>query len=187
MDFEQSFVDRLINHDDLAFAQFYEQSVDHFFRYIVSHYGLEEQEVYDILSDVYLKIRDNIDKYDPKYKFWQFIRTILKNHCKDYFKSSKLLSFSDLTSSQHEDSSDEDVIDALLQEDNLSDLIDTQYTYELIQEALKNLDEESQELIYSRYILQYSYETLATLYNLTNESVRQKISRALKKLRTLLK
>ena len=69
MQFDPTLIERLIQHDDLAFAQFYEQSADVFFRYIMTHYSLSEQECYDILSDVYLKIRQNIDKYDEKYTF----------------------------------------------------------------------------------------------------------------------
>ena len=69
MQFEQSFVERLIQYDDLAFAQFYEQSVDQFFRYIITHYSLSKQEAQDLLSDVYLKIWNNMDKFDPKYQF----------------------------------------------------------------------------------------------------------------------
>jgi len=60
MQFEQSFIERLIQYDDLAFAQFYEQTVDQFFRYIVSHYNLSVGEVNDIVSDVYLKIWNNL-------------------------------------------------------------------------------------------------------------------------------
>jgi hypothetical protein len=69
MQFDTLLIERLLQHDDLAFATFYEQTADVFFRYMISHYSLSEAECHDILSDVYLKIRDNMDKYDETYTF----------------------------------------------------------------------------------------------------------------------
>ena len=183
MHFDNSLIERLLSHDDLAFATFYEQTVDVFFRYVTTHYNLQKSEVNDILSDVYIKIRDNIDKYDNKYTFWQFIWTILKNHCKDYFKKTKPLFFSEL-----EDIHGNSIIDTNAtinwhDDQQLESLFDTQFTFEYIQEALNILDEDDQEILHARYVLQYSYDLIADIYGLKNDAVRQKISRILKKLR----
>gem|GEM_PF-3558140 len=69
MKYDSVFIERLRHHDELAFARFYEDSADDFFRYVVSHYNLSDSEVHDILSDVYLKIWQHIEKYDKKYTF----------------------------------------------------------------------------------------------------------------------
>jgi DNA-directed RNA polymerase specialized sigma24 family protein len=69
MQFEPNLIERLLQYDDLAFAQFYEQTVDVFFRYLTSHYNLSEPEANDILSDVYIKIWENLDKYNKEYTF----------------------------------------------------------------------------------------------------------------------
>ena len=58
MNFDQTFVERIVQQDEFAFAEFYQTTVDDFFRYIVSHYTLSEPEIKDIVSDVYLKIRE---------------------------------------------------------------------------------------------------------------------------------
>jgi hypothetical protein len=42
MHFDNEFINRIIQHDELAFAQFYEQTVDDFFRYVMSHYTISE-------------------------------------------------------------------------------------------------------------------------------------------------
>lgn len=186
MQFEQSFIERLLQHDDLAFAQFYEQTADQFFRYIVTHYSLSVQEAQDILSDVYLKIWNNMEKYDSKYQFWQFVWTVLKNHCKDYFKVTKPLQFSDLKVS-HDDGTTTDIVENLAEEDNIVELFQQKFTSEIIQNALEQLDQESQELIHSRYVLQYSYDILADMYGVSNDNLRQKLSRIIKKLREWLR
>lgn len=69
MNFDQEFIHRLVQQDELAFATFYEKTVDDFFRYVISHYNLSEQECFDIVSDVFVKIWENLDKYDEKYSF----------------------------------------------------------------------------------------------------------------------
>lgn len=182
MQFEQSFVERIIQYDDLAFAQFYEQTADPFFRYITWYYNISVIDAHDLLSDIYVKIWTNLDKYDKKYTFWQFVRTILKNHCKDYLKVTKLFSFSDFEL-HHDNGTSTTLLDEILQEDKIMDITHTQFTYEIIEKTLQKLDRESQELIYSRYILQYSYEELSDLYEQTQDTIRQKISRIMKKMR----
>ena len=69
MDFDQDFIKRLVEHDELAFATFYEKSVDVFCRYVVSHYSLSEEECQDVVSSVYLKIRNGLEKYSSEYAF----------------------------------------------------------------------------------------------------------------------
>ena len=60
MQFDIKLIERLLQHDDLAFATFYEQTVSVFFCYIKTNYSLSDAEAHDIISDVYIKIRDNI-------------------------------------------------------------------------------------------------------------------------------
>ena len=58
MNFDQAFIERIVQQDEFAFAEFYQATVDDFFRYVASHYTLSEPEIHDIISDVYLKIRE---------------------------------------------------------------------------------------------------------------------------------
>lgn len=185
MNFDKSFVQRIVQQEDLAFAQFYEQSVSIFFRYIKSHYTLSDVEIEDLLSEVYLKIWNNLDKYNSKYAFWQFVWAILKNHCKDYFKKSKSLWFSSFEYI-HSDWSKSSLLDKYLQEDGVADLIDARFTSDLIQRSLSQFPQESQDLLYERYVLGYSYATLASYYGSSEEALRKKLSRLVKKLRILL-
>lgn len=184
MQFDSNFIERLLQYDDLAFATFYEQTVDVFFRYLISHYNLSEWEAQDILSDVYIKIWDNLDKYNREYTFGQFIWTILKNHCKDYFKKIKPLFFSEL-----EDIHGNSIVDTHAtylhwnEEKSIESLFDTQISFEYIQNVLSQCDIEDQEILHARYILQYPYDMIADIYDMKSDAVRQKISRLLKKLK----
>ena len=69
------------------------------------------------------------------------------------------------------------------EEQDMEDLLDAEYTYEHIQQVLYSFDQDEQELIHARYVLGYSYDTIADMYGIKNDAVRQKISRIIKKLR----
>ncbi len=188
MQFDPVFIERILQHDDLAFAQFYEQTADMFFRYVVSHYSLSDAEAYDIVADVYVKIWENLDKYDEKYQFWQYVRTILKNHCKDYFKKMKPLFFSEMQSDDISVWIEESLIDANWdgEPQDIRDLFQQEFQYEKLIDAISHMDQESQELMHARFVLWYDYDTIALLYTSTNQAMRQKISRICHKLRQQL-
>ncbi len=69
------------------------------------------------------------------------------------------------------------------EEKDMESFFDEQFSLEYIQEALGLLDPEDQEIFHARYILQYPYDVIADLYNLNADTIRQKISRILKKTR----
>jgi len=108
----------------------------------------------------------------------------LKNHCKDYFKKTKPLFFSEL-----EDIHGNSIIDthgkSLLQDEekDIEFFFDEQFTFDYIQDALLLLDQDDQEILHARYVLQYSYDIISDMYDIKTDAVRQKISRILKKLR----
>ncbi len=187
MYFDPLFIERLLQYDDLAFANFYEQTADVFFRYLMTHYRLSDAECHDILSDVYLKIWDSLDRYDVEYTFWQFVWTILKNHCKDYFKKTKPLFFSQLEDIHGNSAIDTHATLLMTSQDkDIESLFEQRFTFELIQDALESFDQESKELLHARYILQYPYDTIADMYGIKSDAVRQKISRIIRKLRKKL-
>jgi RNA polymerase sigma-70 factor (ECF subfamily) len=55
-----------------------------------------------------------------------------------------------------------------------------------IEDAMKQLDLESRELIYLKFIEEKNNTEIADILQISNDNVRQKLSRALKKLKSLL-
>ncbi len=183
MNFDKALVERILQKDEFAFAEFYQKTVDDFFRYVISHYSLTEAEVNDIVSDVYLKIREWIDKYDTKFLFWQFVRSILKNHCKDYFKKQKPLLFSHIEQEQEDTNTSRYTLD---EGEDFGQLFNFSIDNVVLQKTLATLDQNTQELLHARFVLWYSYEVLSDMFMLSEDTIRQQISRILKKLKTLL-
>ena len=172
---DEEMVAGIIRKDPHAFAQFYEMTVQTFYRYLTSHYYLTRPQRDDLLSDYYLKLRQVVDKYDPTYKFSTFVWVVFKNLVKDYFKKTK------------EGILDEDeYAERASWEPSLVDLLEHDYQFAHIQQALQTLDVDAQEVIFLKYIEDLSYEEITALVGGSQEALRQRLSRALKKLKEVL-
>ena len=71
-------------------------------------------------------------------------------------------------------------------EEESDDLFQFSVDASIIKHALLCLDQESQELIHARFVLGYDYDTMADMFMMSSSSIRQKVSRILKKLRLTL-
>lgn len=181
MNFDKEFIEKLVKQDQRAFNEFYLKTVDMFFRYIQSNFYLSKAASEDIISEFYVKWWSVVKKYDFKQSFSAFMWTVFKNLLKDNFKKHWEISFSNF------DNDDGEKFDETLEDDfNLSDFLETDFQFEKIEEAMKNLDTESREIIYMKFIEEKDNKEISELLNLSNDNVRQKISRSIKKLKSLL-
>lgn len=174
--FDEAFVKQLKLKDATAYNEFYLRTVDILFRYAHSRYFLTKAETEDLLSEFYLKFWRVIVKYDDKYKFETFVRTVFKNMLKDYFKKSKQYHMSEEIISRETDDS----------EDALIDVMERSYQIEQIEEAMHGLDAVCGEIIFLKYIEGRSSEEMSRLLGISQEAVRQRVSRALRRLKELL-
>lgn len=58
-----------------------------------------------------------------------------------------------------------------------------EYDFDIIHETMQSIDEQSYEVIYMRYIDEMSYEEMSEFLGLSQDAVRQRLSRALKKIK----
>ena len=183
MEFTSEFISKLKKQDHTAFNEFYLKTVDTFFRYINANYFLPPQDREDIISDFYVKRRESIKHYDEKQSFSWYFRTIFKNTLKDHFKKNTDIPFTELESTQEDSESFEDT---LIDTDDLTTLLEQEFKFEHIQKAMKELDEWNKDVIYRKFIEEKSYEEIAFLLSTSQDNVRQKLSRAIKRLKELL-
>jgi RNA polymerase sigma factor (sigma-70 family) len=64
--------------------------------------------------------------------------------------------------------------------------LETDFQFKQIEDAMKQLDLESRELIYLKFIEEKDNMEIADILQISNDNVRQKLSRSLKKLKSLL-
>lgn len=181
MDFDKEFIEKLIKQDQRAFNEFYLKTVDTFFRYINSNFFMSKEEAEDVISDFYVKRREVWKKYDFKQSFSAFMWTVFKNLLKDNFKKHKDISFSRFNNDEwisFEDKLEDDF--------DMFELLESDFQFKQIEKAMKDLDLDSREIIYLKFIEEKDNIEIAEMLEITNENVRQKISRSLKKLKALL-
>ena len=182
--FEQAFLLLLIQQDAGAYNTFYLQTVDVFFRYLQSNFFLSPEDSEDIIADFYVKFRNAVAKYDINQPFSAYVWTIFKNTLKDAFKKNKDLPFSLLDS---DDEEAERFEEGLVDEEDYEAVLQQDFELEQIKAAMQELDALSREIIFLKYIEHKSNTEIEEQLLISQEVIRQRISRAFKKLRALLK
>jgi len=182
LEFDKDFIEKLVKQDQWAFNEFYLKTVDIFFRYIQSNFYLSKQASEDIISDFYVKWRTVVKKYNNKQSFSAFMRTVFKNILKDNFKKHTDISFSSFDNTKDWIKFDEKLEDDF----DIFDLLESDFQYEQIKIAMQKLDKEDREIIYLKFIEETDNKNIAEILDISNDNVRQKLSRAMKKLKALL-
>lgn len=184
-EYDKKFILKLQKHDAAAFGVIYDELVDQFYRYIKSNYTLDEQTIQDLLSDIFMKIWNVLPKIDTNSSLSWLLWTIAKNHVKDHFKRHDDIPFGTFSSS-NDDGQDFSWEDTLKDEHNIIHKSHSRYTFEQIQKAMESLDGSYKDAVYLKYIEEYSYEEIAQTLWLSQDAVRQRISRWLKRIQEML-
>lgn len=176
--FDKQFLCKLIEKDSTTFEEFYNTSVDIFFRYVKTNYRFEDSQIHDILSDFYLKYRNNLEKLDVEHNFSSYTWTIFKNTIIDHIKQKKLVSFTDLSTEEMD-------FEANIIDDgyDVVDIADIKFQSEKITQALEKLDENFKDVLFMKYILHYDNANIAQNLNISEDNVRQRLHRGLSKLK----
>jgi len=69
---------------------------------------------------------------------------------------------------------------------DMFELLESDFQFKQIEDAMKKLDSESREIIFLKFIEEKDNIEIVEILGISNENVRQKISRSLKKLKSLL-
>ena len=180
------FLQKLKQRNDAAFATLYNETVDMFFRYLKVTYFLGDAEIDDIISAFYVKLWENLKRLDTNTWLSARMRTIFKNGVKDYFKAHSPIHFSQMKSKGGREWEWEHFEDTLLSDENMSALWETQRQHDAILRWIESLEWDYKEVIYFKFVEEKSYDEIAKILKISEQTVRQKVSRWLKKLKSLL-
>ncbi len=180
--FDKEVIKKLKQQDHSAFNTFYLETVDMFSRYIEANYFINGQDAQDLISDFYVKFREWVKKYDENQSFSWYFRTIFKNLLKDHFKKNHDIPFTDISIDDQNINFEE----TLVEWEEISDILQKDFEFSKIQQAMKELDDSSKDIIYWKFIEEKSNEEIEILLWISNDNVRQKLSRAIKQLKSRL-
>lgn len=180
--FDAEHVKKMKEQEPNAFNQFYLQTVDMFFRYINANYFIVKQDAEDIISDFYVKFWEAIKSYKEDQSFTAYFRTIFKNTIKDFFKKNSDTPFTELQTNDEWEKFEDTLVDEM----DLTKLLEDDFRFDQIEKAMKRLDDVSKDIIYFRFIEEKTNEEIALITWSSNEIIRQRLSRAIKQLKKLL-
>ncbi len=184
-EYDKTFLHKLQKQDAHAFNIIYDELVDQFFRYIKSNFSLDDATIQDILSDIFIKIWQALPKLDTKASLSWFLWTIAKNHVKDHFKRHDDIPFAHFNT-QNDDGENQSWEDGLASADDIIRNSHTSYTFDQIQEAMKSLESSYKDVVRLKYIEEYTHEEIAGTLGISQDAVRQRLSRWLKRLNEML-
>lgn len=131
----------------------------------------DPEYAYDCTQETFLKLTRSIARYTERKKFRGWLFSIARNVCNDYFRSKP-----------------EDVPDteALLSVPESRDAIGKAETAQVVQEALKLLNEEQREVIVLRFYCDFKVREIAGIIGIPLPTAKSRLKRAIEKLKKLL-
>jgi RNA polymerase sigma factor (sigma-70 family) len=176
MEFTSTYIRRLKKRDQQAFSQLYTFLVDRLYRYLAGRYHLNRGEILDLVGDFFVKLRDRLDRIQEDQSVEAWIWTMFRNFVADWFKTKK-------------QDRRLDVYDEMLYDEEADPARQAQNNHQLarIYTVLDTLDDLSREIIILKYVEDLSFESIARIVNLQPDAVRQRASRAIKTVQSLLR
>jgi RNA polymerase sigma factor (sigma-70 family) len=135
----------------------------------------------DIISDFYIKCWNWFPNFDINQNFSGWIRSIFKNTLKDFWKKKWETAFSEV-----DPENEIPFEDSLEDDEDFTEILNNEYTFDQIRLAILELDEASKEVISLKYIEDKSYWEISGILWISQDLVRQRCSRALKALKIKL-
>lgn len=124
-----------------------------------------QTNVDEIFQDIFVKFHQSRKQYNSKFPFRAWLFTIVRSCMFDYFRKI-----------QSADTLNQNFKDFLLT--NISEIEDTAFF------DLELLKESDKELLQKRYLEEWSFNEIAAQLEISESTVRQRISRAVKSLRS---
>ena len=156
-----------------AFAQIYNAHVNALFRYgtkLCHDENLVKDAIHEVFLDLYLKRKKN--KATPKNLRWYLMLAVKRNLIKKLIQNRKLESEDELKFEP--EYSIEKIIIESEKEDELNKRVNN---------MLKDLPTRQKEAVYLRYNESMEYEDIAKIMNISIESARKQVYRAISSLR----
>ncbi|GAE90191.1 RNA polymerase sigma factor SigW [Acetivibrio straminisolvens JCM 21531] len=129
-----------------------------------------KEDTEDILQDVFVKVYNNLYKYNSNYRFSTWIYSITLNTIKSSLKKRKLR-----TTGYYIDELIEDIPSL---ESSPELLIEVKEHYKEIIEIIDSLKEKQKTAFILRYIKDFSYKEIGKIMGISQEAAKMKVHRA---------
>ncbi len=170
---DETLVARVVGGDTDAYASLmgrYEAKLVRYATYLIH----DQMTAHDIVQDTFIKAYQNLQGFNPKYKFSSWVYRIAHNEAMNTVKKSKHIS---------PDSFDE--LHDYTYEPNVSELIDKDMLKEHVQTCMSKLDPKYREVVQLVYYEHMKYEEVSDILHVPTSTVGVWLARAKKRLKQL--
>ena len=146
-------------------------------RYIQRILYISTEDAEDILQEVFLKAYRNINSYNPKYSFSNWIYRIAHNEAISFLRKKKI------TISNTED---EDIFDRIPSEEDIEDDFLESVKSSEVRDILSKLDQKYREVLVLRFFEEKEYNEISEILHISSGTVASLINRGKEKFKILV-
>lgn len=148
--------------------------------YVITKIVIKTEIAEEVANDVFLKIRENIDKYDEKYSFKTWLYTIAINEAKTIFNKEKKKKITSCDFSSVEIGGEDIIAEARKAyfdyvTTNLEYDVEIDIKYQKIIDIIYNLNEKHKNIMIDREINRMTMEDLASKYKININTVKSRL------------
>lgn len=181
-DISRNIIKKCKEGDFEAYSQLYAR----YERYLYSlcySYLYHNEDVFDVIQEIYIKIFRNIDKYDEKKEFTPWLRQIAVNTCLNYKRDT---SKKKNLSLDYEEDAGRSYYENTASDINVEEQIVNITTREAIRACLQNLPPRQKMIITLHYFEGLSYHEMAKILDQPLGTVKNSLFRARKLLKDVM-
>lgn len=176
-------VQRARANDQQALAEIYEISSPAVYK-AIRVLIKDEDTVYDILQDTYVKAFTRLDQLQDAEKLIPWLKMIANNRAKDWLKKSKPVFFTDISGTEEEDNvSFEESIEDVRSDMNPEMSMDEKEVRRLVMEILDQLPEDQRIVIGMFYYEEMPVKDIAAALEVSENTVKSRLSYGRKKIK----
>ncbi len=170
--------------DGRAYDQLMEMYHDAVFN-IILRMVRNRQEAEDLTQETFIKAYNSINSFNEEYAFSTWLFKIASNHCIDFFRKRKLVTYSMDEPVKYKD--DEIAHEYADNEPTVDKEMVASEKSKMIRQAIEKLPDKYRMAIILRHHEEKSYEEIAEILNLPLGTVKARIFRAREMLKKILK
>jgi RNA polymerase sigma-70 factor (ECF subfamily) len=146
--------------------------------YVKSFKKISIFEQNDIVSDILLKVFNNLHKYNPIYSLSTWVYNIAKNYVVDLYRKNNNINLivSDEKIDEQTISTNDNFVDAIIQKD----------ITEKCRQCIESLNEKYKRLVFLRYYEGLNAKEIALIEGISHNTIRQRLMVAKSYIRKLL-
>ena len=160
--------------DQQAIAALYEQTYSKVY-YTIKSMVKDEDAVFDILQDSYIKAFSHLDNFEGDENFLPWIKQIAANTARDWMKKKRPLLFSELSTGEDTDTPIEELFEDERSINLPEEVIEQEETKRLLREIIEELPEDQRAVIGMYYYEELSVKEIALATGASENAVKSRL------------